>query len=35
MFHERRLSEPLQVALAEGEALKRELAHYEKVDEMN
>ena len=26
----RRLSEPLQVALAEGDALKRELAHYEK-----
>ena len=26
----KRLSEPLQVALAEGEALKRELAHYEK-----
>nr|KAJ3423015.1 Dynein regulatory complex subunit 4 [Polyrhizophydium stewartii] len=26
----KRLSEPLQVALAEGDALKRELAHYEK-----
>ncbi|KAH9273981.1 hypothetical protein BASA83_003616 [Batrachochytrium salamandrivorans] len=26
----RRLSEPLQVALAEGDSLKRELAHYEK-----
>ena len=26
----KRLSEPLQVALAEGDSLKRELAHYEK-----
>jgi predicted transcriptional regulator len=26
----RRLSEPLQVALAEGDSLKKELAHYEK-----
>lgn len=30
LINYRRLSEPLQVALAEGEALKRELAHYEK-----
>ncbi|KAI8929793.1 growth arrest-specific protein 8 [Entophlyctis helioformis] len=30
MAENKRLSEPLQVALAEGDSLKRELAHYEK-----